>query len=918
MSSHDFHSVLTAPKPAREAPRRLDLSVDPSDGSLLVAPLTQVLLASTDALYSDLYNMAHGELEVVTTAAGTSQTGGPSDDQEPSETAVDDAHTKKSDRLSNLSFAQRRHELAWRLFQHTRGLGHVAALTASNASTKLAASVRLCSRTLQHVHSHWRQADEAQDALYFHHGQLFAARAPPQDILAACDVLLTGKWYDLPSNLRLTSAAYLPEMTWSRKQLQQEWELAVRKKLALGEVGWRRKQELVKEHSDGGSAKTLWKLVVRGGIVKLLCGKPKRMNAYSDKDTDEQLCYPISAILTVFSTGSRDSSKVELKDATPLWTLLSLDVHVRAKTGEFSHQLEASQRQRYDLHRLAARAMLKEEMDYQQRCDEQHMDGSSSSDRCGTQTYGTISPARPLQALFHVAHTFSLSWQLELLSAQAQALRRGAWGAVASTSNAIHVSPVQFHDAGTASDECDSELGVVIVHFWKVDDAYGRPSLGELTKHATKIEDRSSLTRLDSAGRSQLALVISAEVNLGVRVTLSGGHAMMEPGSEASTLRQVAIMEIIESTSNPLELSVSSALLAATKLCALQRCKAVVEALQPSTGNRILPNWMRLQAHRGIVSVAARVDYHGIEDMEDHDRSHRNPCVLFRLECDLRTGSFVPTFSRQTELLSELACNSESTSEAMSVRIASLPTNRRRAAAASSSGRAVKTIFDGLVRSMNILGERVGVGGSWDDLDDKSGILRERAIQAAATDVKLSLVKCCGAAALYGLTPVAVGIGPGIEAVPDIAGGPIDNLDGISFLPTPPLSFLLDQEIIEVQTKIDALTKKSVHLQQRLFAFSVSASESCLKVAPLSISMKLTAPSDVPVRESVNLSTFKGDQQLHRSEDFTPPTKRAKLTKAGDGIPLTDNRNSMLAMRDLMDEATIFAGILCDSVGDDD
>ena len=46
--------------------RRLEVSVHPDDGSLLAAPLTQVVLASTDALYTDLYNMAHGEMDVLT------------------------------------------------------------------------------------------------------------------------------------------------------------------------------------------------------------------------------------------------------------------------------------------------------------------------------------------------------------------------------------------------------------------------------------------------------------------------------------------------------------------------------------------------------------------------------------------------------------------------------------------------------------------------------------------------------------------------------------------------------------------------------------------------------------------------------------------------------------------------------------
>ena len=69
---------------------------------------------------------------------------------------------------------------------------------------------------------------------------------------------------------------------------------------------------------------------------------------------------------------------------------------------------------------------------------------------------------------------------------------------------------------------------------------------------------------------------------------------------------------------------------------------------------------------------------------------------------------------------------------------------------------------------MNVLGQRVGVGGAWDNIDDKSASLRERSVQSACTDVRISLIKCCGMAALYGMTPLAMGAALGLEAVPDM------------------------------------------------------------------------------------------------------------------------------------------------------
>jgi hypothetical protein len=69
---------------------------------------------------------------------------------------------------------------------------------------------------------------------------------------------------------------------------------------------------------------------------------------------------------------------------------------------------------------------------------------------------------------------------------------------------------------------------------------------------------------------------------------------------------------------------------------------------------------------------------------------------------------------------------------------------------------------------MNVLGQKAGVGGAWDNLDDRSVLLRERSIQSACADVQISLSKCCGMAALYGLAPLALGSATGLSAVTDM------------------------------------------------------------------------------------------------------------------------------------------------------
>eukprot|EP00751_Fragilariopsis_kerguelensis_P012751 CAMPEP_0170762914 /NCGR_PEP_ID=MMETSP0733-20121128/3058_1 /TAXON_ID=186038 /ORGANISM="Fragilariopsis kerguelensis, Strain L26-C5" /LENGTH=111 /DNA_ID=CAMNT_0011103195 /DNA_START=40 /DNA_END=372 /DNA_ORIENTATION=- len=54
-------------------PHKLELILDPEDGSLMTAPLLNVIMACTDSLYRDIHDMAHGELQII---GGTSSGGG--------------------------------------------------------------------------------------------------------------------------------------------------------------------------------------------------------------------------------------------------------------------------------------------------------------------------------------------------------------------------------------------------------------------------------------------------------------------------------------------------------------------------------------------------------------------------------------------------------------------------------------------------------------------------------------------------------------------------------------------------------------------------------------------------------------------------------------------------------------------------
>lgn len=968
------------------------------------APLLTVVMATTDSLYSDLYRMAHGEVDVTSAqpAMGPDDYGGGGggeyDDYEPPPPTTSGGGRSK-ERLSNLSFAQRRHELAWRLASHSRAVTHVAALTAAAATTELGTATAVSTKALVHARAAWASADEAQDALYFFHANLFPARKPPHDVWGALDTCLLRSWPDLPSDLKLTVDRYetSAERSWPAQEVSDRWQMAVRSKLLLGEVGWmrgahhhRRPDDRQQDHhhhhqqqrhrqqvpTEPPPPSVPWKISVRGGVVRLTHGRAKTTVDASTGTT--KTLYPLEAILTVLTpttttatAGSAGMGPHRTGDGSPPsaldaaeWTLFSVEVHAQAKTGQSNHQLDTTNGQRFNMHRLCALAMSREEarvrkMELQRReRQEQQQQQQGGKVQHGQQpqhvttttaTSTSLAPARPLHALFQVAHHFALSWQLEILSAQAQALRKGLWGdpggsgggggaGKASGSSgagpSIVVTPVQFF-------ENRSILGIVSISFWSVDDRYGPPDMGDLTcvdedddeegdeedddgdahgETTSRSTHKSSSDSVSTVSRSinnpsvtnQLTLSVRAELNVGIRVSLSGAESIMEFATVQPHVRST-IRELVEATSNPFGLSASEALLAATRLCAERKCHAMVAVLP-----KVLPEWISLRVERGSIAVAATIRYHTGATDGNGDRGTTqpsSPVVLFRLACDARTGSFVSTFSHSTPLLQYMACNDlRAASDITLLRLAGLAQLRRTAAAASrgagaasfESGRAVRDAFEALGRSMNVLGQRTGVGGSWRDHDDMSASLRQRAVQLACVDVKVSIVTCCGMAALYGLAAVAIGVATGVQASPDMAGGRLEpqlngqNLEpGLAFLAAPPLSLLVDQKVVESSlTTSDGDRVKSTFIEQELFGICCTVDDTKgLTLYGAEVKVKLDSPISIPVRTAFSLAAFVDDYATSTElgaagshgigmngshEEMEPAAKRPKLNGSGD------------------------------------
>lgn len=76
------------------------------------------------------------------------------------------------------------------------------------------------------------------------------------------------------------------------------------------------------------------------------------------------------------------------------------------------------------------------------------------------------------------------------------------------------------------------------------------------------------------------------------------------------------------------------------------------------------------------------------------------------------------------------------------------------------------------------------------------------------------------------------------------AGDAIAVLDDVTFLATPPLSVLLDHQLVETsQTTSDGIHKREAHLVQTLFSTLCAVSDSSLILYPLDVRIKLNSPT---------------------------------------------------------------------------
>jgi len=757
----------------------------------------------------------------------------------------------------------------------------------------------------------WVNADEAQDALFVYHGTLWHSRNHPHDVLGAMVVLAGGCWTDLPRDIDLALDAYSVsvEKGYSRNETAERLQSVVRRKMVLGEIGMCRR-----EH-DQTNDTFRWNMLLEqdGTVLRLTYGNPYS----STSSTRAQVNYPIEARVTILS---------EQTDSLPPWTLLSIRVQISPKTGESNHQLELSSDQMFNFHKLCALTMNQEETNALKK------DKSS----LGSFAAKTIRVARPLARLLEMSHIFSISWQMDILSCQADALRKGSWssGSSSAIESGIEVTPVTFSELqpyegdGTNTHPKDGEdsmqerrpLATLAIHFWSVDDRYGSPKMGNLT---APTEDTHSLSKpsdsttfsirntidLDQSRKSRrLTLEIRAVARVGLEVSLSGGNSVMNilqndlPIESANTkhLRR-SVEKLLSSLRDPFQLSTSDALLSATVICAELRCQSLVAALHRAQDSglidqaSVLPPWLHLSVECGSICVAASLSY---DEKDSNDRNHqqsriqRSPVLVFRLACDSRTGRYVASFPRSATLIRKLACNDATASDVQLLRQAkfaelqssSASARRKNAAGRDLTGRAVRDAFENLTRSVDTLGRRVGIGEDWVDVGKDKVALREKAIMQSCRDVRNSLMTCAGMSAVFGVAALAIGVAGGVNAVVDMAGGPVSLKNRASLLAVPPLSIITCQKMVEYSIiNGNGESETAMRIERELCGVSCSFSHEMLTLHLFDITTRLESAMGVTERMRCELLLIETENDA----------EECAVTQAKKKIRLDDNRSSM-------------------------
>ena len=151
------------------------------------------------------------------------------------------------------------------------------------------------------------------------------------------------------------------------------------------------------------------------------------------------------------------------------------------------------------------------------------------------------------------------------------------------------------------------------------------------------------------------------------------------------------------------------------------------------------------------------------------------------------------------------------------------------------------------------------------------------------------------------------------------AGDAVEKVDGMKFLVAPPISIILDQQLVETQvTTSDAANRKTTYIEQSMFAIGCVVDKTVLTLVPFDISTKLDSITAMPQRKSCTTLKF-ADASISSTTIYnssmtnglysSPPSKRQKLR---------DNSNSFIHAKselvDVMVEISRFASIIATTI----
>ncbi len=663
-------------KSEKKSSSRLEgLTVSPMDGTLICSPLSAIVNAVTEGLYDEL--------------------------------------KARSETLQSLSFAQRHFELSQCMAQHLKRVAHVTALTeyTTSPNNHWEAILENVQQTLRHVRVSWGAADEAQDALFFHHADLWKARSHCHDLYGALQTFLNGQWTDLSHDLHLQQPPLQPSTNSKnnnkKKNPSQE---------CLAKVQSLVRTKLVHELSyKDDDTSVIW----------------KRKKTSWDKIQLEQDQIVVKCVFGP-KFQKKHAMEVRLTVLSSVWTLLELHIQVQAKTGESHQSCHVQNTQMYTLHKLCTKAL-------------QHKPSQQSSS---------------LETLFQLCHDFLQSWQFQLLYSQAYSLSK-------SKTNTLPTLTVIQHIAKTNSKQDDSDdenekyLNEIILYFWSpMEERFAslwKPSIGPLdstltSSHVTKTANNKNDDEDGMMDASRYCLHLVGVPNKGIQVYLTGAAYY----SSTDYYSKDDVKNVLQHIQNSQQISISHAILAATVICAKQKCQALVQYYNSSKHNNI--PWMSVSADGGTIVVSYQ------------QKNSTKTTVLFRVEVDSKTGNFIVTFPKSyTILYSLLPTNNTATS---TTKTANKKKQKQQQQQKGLTKRFIKDAVDGLVRSMEVLSKRVGVGVNPTTSKNKDEVevmlLRERAMDSASVDVQKSLMICSAIAYTYGIGAISLAIASSVQVLPDM------------------------------------------------------------------------------------------------------------------------------------------------------